>query len=219
MDTLTQIESDIQNCFRCHLLTKNGQLCINQKQTGLTYNYPRNENIKVMLVAESPPKPGNGFFYNNSTNNWFRGVVFKLINLSKLTNKHINNLNDFDAAGFYLADSINCRWDKNASTGTLSNQVFKNCCDYLIRQIALLRPQAIITFGKKAENMFNKYCISSSNGMIPSSQIESEINERKLDTTIGDHPDIQIINLPFPGQFLKMTHKEMVNEMNKIKIF
>lgn len=139
----------IRSCKSCTDLEKTGALCINNKQTGLSYMYPKNIPINVMFVAESPPKPGKGFFYDEQTKSpRFRNKVFKLINSAELG--PIHSLKDFTDKGFYLTDAINCRWNKDEKKD-LSIEIFRNCSVFLEDQIKLFKPRFIVAMGNKAK--------------------------------------------------------------------
>ena len=199
MDSLKKIEQDILNCQLCEHYNSNGALCISQKETGLKYGYP-NCNTEIMIIAESPPAPGKGFFYNTSSkNNRLRKKTFDLINKSNLVTQSLKSLGDFDKAGFYLADAINCRWDKSISK-SLSKSVFTNCSKFLIRQINLLKPRAIITFGKKAKKSIE---------FTDDQKIIYQIN---LSST-------KIINLQFPlgnGRYMNETDDDRIKVMRTL---
>jgi hypothetical protein len=89
------------------------------------------------LIAESPPKPGNGFFYDQSSESKFRDVLFDYINLSGLG--FVNSIEEFSNKGYYLADVINCRWDKDKQK-QISNKAAGTCAQYLAKQIGLFKP-------------------------------------------------------------------------------
>jgi uracil-DNA glycosylase len=153
MDTINKkiarrIKKSVHACKQCKDLDDTGALCIDQKEIGLDYIYPRKIPINILFVAESPPKPGNGFFYNpQNTNHKFRNKLFKLINESGLGS--IDTLDAFTKRGFYLADSLNCRWNKSIKK-YLSVKVFNNCSLYIAQQIELFKPKIIVAMGNKA---------------------------------------------------------------------
>lgn len=149
MKSLKQISDSISACDLCKNYKLPG-LCIKQKETGLKYGYPKTE-VKILLIAESPPV--NGFFYDTETENRLSKEVFKLLTLSGFGT--INTLSDFDSAGFYLADSINCRWNKRESRN-LPVSVYKNCFIHLKRQIDYFNPLAVITLGTRASESLLK---------------------------------------------------------------
>lgn len=115
--------------------------------------------IKIMFIAESPPKLGNGFFYDDIyINSRFREKLFSLINKSNLG--PVNTLKEFNNKAYYLADAINCRWDKKKKK-TLSKKVFTNCSVFLFKQIELLKPKNIIAMGNRAHQSLAYKNISS----------------------------------------------------------
>lgn len=126
-------------------------LCIGTsglKETGLNYDFPKHRRKDtILLIAESPPV--KGFFYDKSIEySRFREKIYKLLRESGFGN--ISSLQEFDNKGFYLVDTINCRWDKKINY-KLHESIFKNCSYFLAAHIRLLKPKAIITLGKIAK--------------------------------------------------------------------
>lgn len=149
ISTAESIRKRIRACDSCSDLDRTGALRINDKETGLSYMYPKYVPINVMFIAESPPRPGNGFFYNERTKYpRFRNKVFELINFAGLGPVH--SLKDFNDKGFYLTDAINCRWDKDGKKD-LSINIFRNCSVFLKDQIKLFKPRFIVAMGNKAK--------------------------------------------------------------------
>jgi len=143
-----RIRGTVHACKKCDGLDDTDALCIDQKEIGLNYIYPRKTPINILFVAESPPKPGNGFFYDSQiANHRFRNRLFKLINESGLG--HVNTLEDFTGKDYYLADALNCRWNKSRKN-YLSVKIFRNCSLYLAQQIELFKPKLIVAMGNKA---------------------------------------------------------------------
>jgi len=143
------ISREIIDCRLCDAYSNNNALCIDDKEFGLNYFYPPSIPIEIMFVAESPPAPGKGFFYDkDSTNKKFRNKLFKLLNKSGLGSVH--SLNDFTKKGYYLADAINCRWDKSKKK-SLPKTVFQNCSFHLAKQIKLFKPNFIVAMGCNAQ--------------------------------------------------------------------
>ncbi|CQR75076.1 Uracil DNA glycosylase superfamily protein [Sporomusa ovata DSM 2662] len=144
------IKNAVLTCQICSGYAGKG-LCVGHKEIGLNYDYPKQVRINIMFVAESPPKVGNGFFYDLSgPKGDFRSKLFKYINCAGLG--CVDTLEDFKNKGYYLADAINCRWDKS-STGskTLPKSIFENCSIYLAQQIELFKPRFIVAMGKKSQ--------------------------------------------------------------------
>lgn len=145
-----RIRKAVHACKKCDGLADTGVLCIDQKEIGLDYIYPRKIPINVLFVAESPPKPGNGFFYNSKvTNHRFRNKLFKLINESGLG--PVNTIGDFTDKGYYLADTLNCRWNKSKKN-YLSVKIFRNCSFHLEKQIKLFKPEFVVAMGNEASS-------------------------------------------------------------------
>ncbi len=143
------IKNSIHECKLCAGLSKNGSICIENKEVGLDYSYPPAVPIQVMFVAESPPAPGKGFFYDqNSENTMFRNKLFKLINHAGLGPLH--TVEDFSRKGYYLADALNCRWDKKKGS-SLPDKILFNCSVHLSSQIRFFKPRYIVAMGKYAQ--------------------------------------------------------------------
>ncbi len=148
-EQVSEIVKRVKACSQCDGIDKSGALCISEKEIGLGYMHPVEAPIRILFLAESPPRPGHGFFYDEkSQNTVFRRKIFELINLAGLG--QVSDLRDFNGKGYYMADSINCRWDKNKKPA-LSKKIFRNCSIYLEEQLRLLRPQWIVAMGGKAK--------------------------------------------------------------------
>jgi hypothetical protein len=176
-------------------LDKSGGLCIDEKQIGLFYMYPRSIPIDVMFIAESPPKPGNGFFYDEQTKSpRFRNKLFELINSAGLG--PINSLQEFTDKGFYLSDAINCRWNKD-KTKNLSINIFRNCSMFLENQIGLFRPRFLVTMGNKA-----KQALTFNN-------VENTIREVRI-------PETNIVKMSFPLRSVNETDEERIEKLKRL---
>jgi len=144
------IRTSVNKCSLCEHLNDSGALSISKKEIGLNYIYPQETPINIFFIAESPPRPGNGFFYDPAAiNTRFRDKLFDLLNRSCCG--PIDNLEDFNNKGYYLADAINCRWDKSIKRN-LPNRVFFNCSIYLSLQLELFKPKYIVAMGNSARN-------------------------------------------------------------------
>jgi hypothetical protein len=187
--------SQLKSCKSCSDLDKSGGLCIDEKQIGLFYMYPRSIPIDVMFIAESPPKPGNGFFYDEQTKSpRFRNKLFELINSAGLG--PINSLQEFTDKGFYLSDAINCRWNKD-KTKNLSINIFRNCSMFLENQIGLFRPRFLVTMGNKA-----KQALTFNN-------VENTIREVRI-------PETNIVKMSFPLRSVNETDEERIEKLKRL---
>jgi uracil-DNA glycosylase len=196
-DIADSIRRRIRSCRACADLDKTGALCMDDKQTGLSYMYPPKSPVHIMFIAESPPKPGNGFFYDAGTKYpRFRTKVFELINAAGLG--PISSLKDFSDKGFYLTDAMNCRWDKDKKKD-LSIQVFRNCSVFLEDQIRLFRPCFIVAMGNKA-----KQALAFDN-------VTEILYELKI---TGKH----IIKISFPLRAANETDRERVEKLRGIVV-
>lgn len=144
------LRNSVNECSLCEHLDNSGALSIFDKEIGLNYIYPQETPINIFFVAESPPRPGNGFFYDQtSINTRFRDKLFDLLNRSCCG--PIDNLEDFNNKKFYLADAINCRWDNNIRR--IPKKVLLNCSKYLSKQIELFKPKYIVAMGNSAKKL------------------------------------------------------------------
>ena len=143
---LNSLSEEIMDCQRCDRQNYRG-LGIDEKQFGMMYSYPNTVPIDVLFVAESPPKPGNGFFYNEQLPSRFRNILFGYLNESGLG--PVASIAEFTAKKYYLADAMNCRWDKSEQQN-IPKKVFMNCREYLRRQIFLFQPRIIVCMGNAA---------------------------------------------------------------------
>ena len=154
----SELSEKVRACDKCKGICE--AIFPHGKDIGIDYA-PLTPPIKIMFVAESPPGSADNFFYNsNAQDTRFRKRLFKLINESGLGSVH--TLDDFNQHSFYLADAINCRWNKSEGsngkklfkqpTSTALKVIAKNCLPYLTAQIDLLKPQSIVFMGEMAKN-------------------------------------------------------------------
>jgi hypothetical protein len=170
---IRKIKRDVHSCRLCEGLDETGALCIDQKEIGLDYDdySPKTFPINILFVAESPPKPGNGFFYDaNYQNLPFRERLFTILNGAELLS--VLTLDGFRNKGYYLADSINCRWDKGLRNYLLVS-VFRNCSTFLVRQIEIFRPKFIVAIGNSAQKTIHCEVVQEAiqNAKIPDDNI------------------------------------------------
>jgi len=64
----------------------------------------------------------------------------------------VHSLKDFSNKGYYLADAINCRWNKSKKK-YLKKAVFQNCAFHLAGQINLFKPKYIVAMGRIAQKI------------------------------------------------------------------
>lgn len=138
--------------------------------------------VEVLFVAESPPPVKDNFFYNEkATDTRFRERLFKLINLAGM--KTANSIEEFNLRGYYLADTINCRWNKDKKKVKQPSQkqldtFTSNCLNFMRIQLELLKPKSIVFMGKLAEEARN------------SKSLRTIVSELKIS-------DKHIIEIPF----------------------
>jgi hypothetical protein len=186
----------VNNCNLCNDIDRSGALCINSKEIGLNYNDIPKVPIKVLFIAESPPPRGKGFFYDlSSINTKFRDKLFCLINEAGLG--RVKKLEGFSKLAYYLADAINCRWDKSIKN-YISRRIVKNCSAHLVEQIKLFKPRFIVAMGTTA-----KYSLKLKN--VKEIMGEFEIH--------ADH----IIEMSFPLTAVNETDRERISKLKKIQ--
>jgi uracil-DNA glycosylase len=196
-DMADSIRRRIRSCKACVDLDKTGALCMDDKQTGLSYMYPSKSPIRVMFIAESPPKPGNGFFYDEQTKHpRFRTKVFELLNAAGLG--PVYSLKDFNNKGFYLTDAVHCRWNKTEKK-ELSIQVFRNCSVFLKDQIKLFKPRYIVAMGNKAKQA------------LAFDHVMKILYELRI-------PGKNIIKISFPLRATNETDRERVEKLKDIVV-
>lgn len=192
---IESIRNQLKSCKSCLDLDKTGALCIHEKQIGLFYTYPRSIPINVMFIAESPPKPGNGFFYDEQTKSpGFRNRVFKLLNRAGLG--PISSLQEFTDKGFYLTDAINCRWDKDKKRD-LSINIFRNCSIFLEKQIRLFRPRFLVAMGSKAKQVLTL------------DNVENIVREMRM-------PETHIVRMSFPLRAVNETDGQRIDKLKRL---
>jgi hypothetical protein len=148
------IKQNVMTCQLCSDFETKG-ICIKHKEIGLNYTYPKKAPITILFVAESPPAPCKGFFYDEIHNNTkCRDKLFDYINRNELG--QLNTIDDFNNKLYYLADVINCRWDKSEKYKISKkdiNIVVNNCSFYLVKLIRLFKPKIIVLMGEKAHDV------------------------------------------------------------------
>lgn len=154
--TLQKCLKEVNACSKCMGICK--AVGPYGKDIGLDYVTPKIP-VEIFFVAESPPSNKGNFFYNEqATDTRFRKRLFKLINLAGL--KPVNSIKEFNSRGYYLADTINCRWNKNKKEAKQPspkqlNKIISNCLFYLRIQLEVLKPKSIVFMGKLAERVNN----------------------------------------------------------------
>jgi hypothetical protein len=149
---LAKICVDVVGCNKCEGISS--AVFPYGREIGLSYVKPKLP-AEVIFVAESPPGSRENFFYNEkSLDISFRERLFKLINLAGL--KPVSSVAEFNTRGFYLADAINCRWNKNRTdeqqpSKKQLNIIINNCVEHLVNQIQALKPKAVVFLGKVAQ--------------------------------------------------------------------
>ena len=153
--------AEVRNCERC------AGIChaIGPYGTNIALNYI--EPIvptEVVFVAESPPdKKGNFFYEPAASDTRFRNRLFELIEKAGL--KPVKTVCEFTARGYYLADAINCGWNKNEAaarqpTPKKMDEILGNCLGYLETQLRYLRPKSVVFMGKLSEKAVDSEFVS-----------------------------------------------------------
>ena len=152
---LAKLCDDVLGCNKCEGICN--AIFPYGKEIGLSYLDPKIP-AEVLFVAESPPgSPGSreNFFYNEESQDpRFRERLFKLIALAGL--KPTSGVLEFNSRGYYLADAINCRWNKDREdvrqpSANQLEKIINNCSEHLFVQIQTLKPKAVVLLGKVAQ--------------------------------------------------------------------
>jgi uracil-DNA glycosylase len=158
LDSLASIRDKVLTCTRCEGLSQ--AIYPFGKEIGLAYVRPRIPT-EILFVAESPPGRQGSFFYDNrSPEPRFRNRLFQLITKSGLG--PVRTIEEFNEKGYYLADVINCRWEKSVSKNPNELVTIRqNCLGYLSDQIQILRPRGMVFMGAEARKALNTAEIGS----------------------------------------------------------
>lgn len=131
---LTKLKRDIDNCQACPdaiIVAKNFPFKNTMRYVPT--------HTKLMFVAESPPISGK-YLYDGTNERFAKGVL-KLLKAAGFVQNL--ELDEFAKAGFYFTDVLKCPKGK-----------VQNCKAFLMREIQLLNPEVICTFGKEALKAF-----------------------------------------------------------------
>jgi uracil-DNA glycosylase len=146
VEQVRRLRNAINGCYACLDLNEQGDLSVGEKEIGLSYLYPSRVPIRIFFIAQAPPKPGHGFFYDKTSRNpRFREKLFKLLNEAGLG--PLENLADFNAQGYYLSDAVYCRWGGKF----IPKRIMTNCSVHLARFIQLFKPKFIAAMGNVAK--------------------------------------------------------------------
>lgn len=105
--------------------------------------------VKVLFIAESPPKDGDGgYFYNAKTEGRLRNKIFNLLDIHE--EKAEKGLQRFKKRNFFLIDTVKCRLDKSKRK-SVPQKVIKRCAEnFLQKEIDDLKPGKICVLGRTA---------------------------------------------------------------------
>jgi len=105
--------------------------------------------VKVLFIAESPPKDGNErYFYNEKTEGRLKKKIFNLLDIREDTAE--KGLQRFKERNFFLIDTLKCRLDKSKKK-YIPQKVIKSCTeDFLQQEIDDLKPDKICILGRTA---------------------------------------------------------------------
>lgn len=109
----------------------------------------RPTKVKVLFIAESPPKDGNeGYFYNEKTEGRLKDKIFNLLDIPE--EKAERGLERFKQRNFLLIDTVKCRLDKSQGKSP-PPYVIKRCAEnFLQKEIDGLKPDKICVLGRTA---------------------------------------------------------------------
>lgn len=110
-------------------------------------------SVKVLFIAESPPRNSEGYFYNPKTDKnckpTLRVSLFELLEIGARNAE--SGLQEFKDRGFFLVDTIKCRCRKRS--GSPPRSVIRTCATkWLPQELSHLRwPKRICILGKTAQ--------------------------------------------------------------------
>ena len=109
----------------------------------------RPTKVKVLFIAESPPKDGDdGYFYNEKTEGRLKDKIFNLLDIHE--EKAEKGLQRFKQRNFFLIDTVKCRLDKSKRK-SVPQRVIKRCAEnFLQKEIDDLKPDKICVLGRTA---------------------------------------------------------------------
>lgn len=152
MGTFNEVLYEIKNCRRCiearpvykEIINTVNKPCIEFDVFGKWMP----EKVKLLFIAESPPRRDPYYFYNDKTMGDLKRELFKLLNIHE--GDAFSGLRKFRENGFFLMDTVKCRCDKRGRS-SIPQIIVQTCSrNFLGREIDELKPQKICVLGKTA---------------------------------------------------------------------
>jgi len=162
MDSLEKINEDIIKCNKCpRLISYIKKVGENKRKEFMNWNYWAkpvpgfgDKNAKVFIIGLAPAAHGA-----NRTGRMFTGdasgdLLIKVLNKYGLANQpySISKDDGLILKGCYLSACLRCAPPNNKP---LTEEI-KNCSEYLIRELKIIKPKYIVLLGRVAYHTFFK---------------------------------------------------------------
>jgi len=149
MDDLSKLLSGIKNCDACDLMAEN-------RRNGISFIeiLPKPE-AKFMFIGRDPnPNSVSKVGVREGTSSFIQ-QVFGIIDEAEISEDEI-----------YITDMIKCHWRtgsniNNAKNSKAPSEIAKICIDtWLRKEIEILKPKAIISFGEEVYQNLKEYIVA-----------------------------------------------------------
>lgn len=144
---LTSLEQEILNCKKC------SRLCsINPYPMPHVYYNKNITELKLFIIARNPGIEHN---YTEITKEEYLKIYHERwfnCNIAEYFKEIFGE--DIIKQNVFFANVCKCSSPKNTA---LTNGEIKNCKNFLIQQLEIVKPKIILTFGKEAKNFFISY--------------------------------------------------------------
>jgi len=153
------LSDEIEKCTRCLDIGIAGSSRLNTDQKPyVKFDVERKwrqSRVRVLFIAESPPRNGKErYFYNPTTDS--KGGLRKEV-LRYLDLRSLEELRD---EGYYLIDAIKCRLNKSKQLKALLrlNKIARTCANqFLLRETNELKPETIFVLGDSAKKTLERF--------------------------------------------------------------
>lgn len=200
---LMSLSDEIRRCVKCTDFGLVGSDRLNTLQKPyVQFDVEKNwkpAEVSVLFIAESPPWNGKqSYFYNPVTASMRIGLrreVLKYLGLG--------SLDEFEAKGCFLVDTIKCRLNKSKRLGSplRLNRIAEECSSqFLYREIIALKRKTIFILGNTAKRAVERF---------PGFQeLKNHRVTHDFDASLSGY---FVILCPFPGR----RTRKFVNEIDR----
>lgn len=151
----TQYENHValtQNCRACvKTRPRYAKIVNSQEKPSIEFKVFKRwipQEVKCLLIAESPPRLPPFYFYNDKTMGNLKTELFKLLGIESDT--ILSRLTEFKERGFFLIDTVKCRCNKRGRS-TIPSPIVRTCArKFLQSEISFLKPRKICILGRTA---------------------------------------------------------------------